>query len=264
MARSTSSLVLQLLCLLLIAGTLRPALAQGDDANQKKARAKIDAMIAAMGGPQWISLVSQMQEGRTSAFYQGKPTGATALFYEVQKFPDQLRVELNKKRDVIEIFSGPDAWEVTYKGKKEIPKDQLQDLMRRREHSIRTVVTTWLKDPKTILIDGGQNLVERHLTDQVTIINGENDNVTIQLDAETHLPLRRTYEWRDPVYKDKNADAEEYENYRLIDGLPTAFTITRFHNDDMTNQRFLTNAAYNIPLTPDLFDPDQAAGKLKK
>jgi hypothetical protein len=254
----------RLLCLLVIAATLVPARAQNDDANQKKAKAAVDAMIAALGGSRWLTLSSSMQEGRTSGFYQGKPTGATSLFYEVQQFPDMTRVELGKKRDVFEIISGNNSWEVTYKGKRELPKDQVQELIRRRDHSIRTVVTTWLKDPNTILIYGGQSLVERHLAEQITIINASNDSVTIQTDAETHLPLRRTYQWRDPLYKDKNTDAEEYDDYHTVDGLPTAFAITRYHNDDMTNQRFLSRAAYNIPLTPDMFDPDVTAGKIKK
>jgi hypothetical protein len=254
----------RLLCLLVIAATLVPARAQNDDANQKKAKAAIDAMIAALGGSRWLNLSSSMSEGRTSGFYQGKPTGATALFYEVQQFPDMVRVELGKKRDVFEITSGNNSWEVTYKGKRELPKEQVQELIRRRDHSIRTVVTTWLKDPNTILIYGGQSLVERHLAEQITVINASNDSVTIQTDAETHLPLRRTYQWRDPLYKDKNTDAEEYDDYHTVEGLPTPFAITRYHNDDMTNQRFLSRAGYNIPLTPDLFNPDVAASKIKK
>jgi hypothetical protein len=258
--------VSRLSVLLLIAVVFHPARAQNDDAvaNQKKARATLDAMVAALGGQRWLTLVSSMQQGRTAGFYQGKPTGATAEFYEIQKFPDQTRIELNKKRDVIEIITKDQAWEVTYKGKKELPKDQLQELIRRRDHSIRTVITTWLNDPKTVLIYGGQSLVERHLADQTTLINSENDSVTIQTDAETHLPLRRSYQWRDPIYKDKNTDAEEYDDYHTVDGLPTPFTITRFHNGDMTNQRFIYRGAYDIPLTPDMFNPDVAAAKIKK
>ena len=221
-------------------------------------------MITALGGPRWLSLASTMQQGRTSGFYLGKPTGSTAEFYEIQKVPDQTRVELGKKRDVVELITGDQAWEVTYKGKKELPKDQVEDLLRRRAHSIPVVLRTWLNDPRTVLIYNGQNLVERHLADQVTLINAENDSVTIQADAETHLPLRRTWQWRDPLYKDKNTDAEEYDDYHLVDGLPTAYTITRYHNDDMTNQRFLYHAAYNVALTPDMFNPDQAAAKIKK
>jgi hypothetical protein len=122
----------------------------------------------------------------------------------------------------------------------------------------------WLNDPRTVLIYGGQSLVERHLADTTTLINSENDSITIQTDAETHLPLRRSWQWRDPLYKDKNTDAEEYDDYHLVDGLPTAYTITRYHNGDMTNQRFLYHAGYDIPLTPDMLDPDQAAAKIKK
>jgi hypothetical protein len=258
--------MLRLACSLIIISALHPLRAQDPDAaaNQKKAKATLDAMVTALGGQRWLTLTSSMEQGRTSGFYQGKPTGMTAEFYEIQKFPDQARIELGKKRDVVEVISPDQAWEVTYKGKKELPKDQVQELIRRREHSIRTAMTGWLNDPKTVLIYGGQNLVERHLADQTTLINAENDSITIQTDAETHLPLRRSYQWRDPLYKDKNTDAEEYDDYHLVDGLPTAFTLTRYHNDDMTNQRFLSHAAYNVPLTPDMFDPDQAAAKIKK
>jgi hypothetical protein len=257
---------LRLACLLLIIFSLHPVGAQDPDAvaNQKKARATLDAMVAALGGQRWLTLTSSMQEGRTSGFYQGKPTGATALFYEIQKFPDQTRVELGKKRDVVEIISADQAWEVTYKGKKELPKDQVDELVRRRNHSIRMAITVWLKDPRTVLINEGQELVERHLADRTTLIDANNDSITIETDAETHLPLRRTYQWRDPLYKDKNTDAEEYDNYLPVEGLPTAYALTRFHNGDMTNQRFLSRAAYDVPVTPDMFNPDQAAAKIKK
>jgi hypothetical protein len=256
----------RLACLLLIIFSLHPSGAQDADAlaNQKKARATLDAMVAALGGQRWLTLTTAMQEGRTSAFYQGKPTGATALFYEIQKFPDQTRIELNKKHDVVELILGDHAWEITYKGKKELPKEQIDELIRRRNHSIRTAITVWLNNPGTILIYNGQELVERHLADKTTLISPENDSITIETDSETHLPLRRTYQWRDPLYKDKNTEAEEYDNYMPVEGLPTAYAITRFHNDDQTNQRFLTHAAYNIPVTPDMFDPDATAAKIPK
>ncbi len=255
-----------LACLLFLMATLRPLGAQDPEAaaNQKKARATLDAMVEALGGQRWLTLTSTMQQGRTSGFYLGKPTGMTSEFYEIQKFPDQTRVELGKKRDVVEIISGDHAWEITYKGKRELPKEQVQDLIRRRDHSIQVAMRVWLNDPGTVLIYNGQNLVERHLADQTTLINAENDSITIQSDAETHLPLRRTWQWRDPLYHDKNTDAEEYDDYHLVEGFPTAYTITRYHNDDMTNQRFLYHAAYNLALTPDMFNPDLTAAKIKK
>ena len=257
---------LRLACLFLILAALQPVGAQDADAiaNQKKAKVTLDAMVAALGGQRWLNITNTMEQGRTSGFYQGKPTGATAEFYQIQKYPDQTRIELGKKRDVVEIIAGNQAWEVTYKGKKELPKDQVDELLRRREHSIWTAIHVWLKDPKTVLIYDGQRLVERHLADETTLINSENDSIIIQTDAETHLPLRRIYQWRDPVYKDKNTDAETYDNYQMVDGLPTAYTLTRYHNDDMTNQRFLTHGGYDLPVTDDMFNPDVAASRIKK
>jgi hypothetical protein len=237
---------------------------QSPDASAQKARAKLEAMIDALGGQRWLSLQNIFTNGRVSGFYQGKPTGEIGDYYEWHTPSGQQRIEAGKKHDDIEIFTGNDCWEATYQGKKALPKDICSDAIRRRDHSIDVAVRVWMKDPSTILIDDGQTLSERHLTDQVTLINSDNDSITIQMDAETHLPRSRTFQWRDPIYHDKNTEREEYDNYHLQDGFPTAFSITRFHNGDVTTQRYLYRAAYNGPLPPDAFNIDAAAARVKK
>ena len=84
------------------------------------------------------------------------------------------------------------------------------------------------------------------------------------MDAETHLPRSRTFQWRDPLYHDMNTEREEYDNYHSIDGFPTPFSVTRFHNGDETNQRYVYKGAYNVPLPPDAFNINAAAAKVKK
>lgn len=246
-----------------LAAVPQTASSTGDE-SQQKARAALNAMVDALGGDRWLALTTTMQQGRTSGYYQGKPTGAIADYIELRKLPDDSRIDVGKKRDVVELFSGSQGWEITYRGKKALPADQLQDYIRRRDHSIDVAIRVWLKDPQTILIYEGQNLVERHLADQVTLINTANDAITIQMDADTHLPLKRTWQWRDPLYKDKNTDAEEYDDYHTVEGIPTPFSITRLHNGDVTNQRFLFRADYNFPLPDDAFDPDQVAAQIAK
>lgn len=235
-------------------------------ANEQKARATLDAMIAALGGNAWLTLKDESFVGRTSSFYQGKPTGGISDYFDYRRFPEQERIELGKKRDVVEFFLKDTGWEVTYRGKKELPREQIDDFIRRRDHSVETAVRVWLKDPTTIVIFDRQSLVERHLADQVTLISSTNDSITIQTDAQTHLPLRRSFQWRDPLYKDKNEEAEEYDDYHLVSGIPTPYTITRFHNGDMTNQRYLypDKSAYNTNLPDSMFDVDASVGRIKK
>jgi hypothetical protein len=255
---------LLVLCLLtLAAASLR---AQQDDSakNAAQARAALDLMVKALGGDAWLHMQNREYSGRTAAFYHGKPSGITVEYWEFHAWPDHDRIEFTKHRDVVQIYTGREGWEIIYSGKKELPKDQVEDYLRRRDHSIETVVKEWLKDPQTILLFEGQKLVESHMADQVTLISSKNEAVTIQLDSQTHLPLRRSFQWRDPLYKDKNEDAEEYDNYRDVQGFQTPFNITRFKNGDMVNQRFLFKANYNQSLPADEFNPDAAAGKIVK
>ncbi len=253
-----------LLAPLLCAQTPVPSVASAPTDNSKQARAVLDAMVKALGGDAWLNLQDTYYEGRTSSFYQGRPTGIVIDYYAFHEFPDKDRTELTKKKNVIEMFVGNQGWEITYKGKRAIPDKDRDEFLRRRDHSIEIAIRVWLKDPHTLLIYDGQKLAERHLSDQVTLISSTNDSITIQTDADTHLPLSRTFEWRDPVYKDKNVEVEEYADYHTIQGFPTAFSITRFHNGDMTNQRFLSKAGYNFPMPTYMFNPDAAAAKIHR
>jgi len=232
--------------------------------NAKQARSALDAMVQALGGPAWLNMKNQMRQGHIAAFFHGNPDMGTTDYWEFHQWPDHDRIELTKHRDVVEFYLGREGWEVTYRGKKAIPQDMVDDYLRRRDHSIETVVKVWLKDPKTILVYEGQHLAERHLAEQVTLISADNEAVTILMDVQTHLPLRRSFQWRDPLYKDKNTDAEEYDDYHVVDGFPTPFSISRFKNDDMIRQYYVVHAAYNQALTPDFWSVDVADRRIKK
>jgi len=238
-----------------------------EDASAKKARAALDAMVQALGGDKWLNQQVSYAEGRIAGFYQGKPTGATVRYWDWST-PTAERIDLtegkNDKHNWSQIFEGDHCWEITFRGKNPLPKDQCSEATRRRDHSIDAAVRVWMKDPGTILMYEGQSLAERHLAEQVTLLNADNDSITIQIDAMSHLPLRRSWSWRDPVYKDKNEDVEEYDDYHTIDGIQTPFTITRWHNGDMTSQRFIFKASYNVPLPPEGFDPDQVAARVRR
>lgn len=241
--------------------------AANDDAgeqNAKRARAILDAMVQALGGPAWLNVKNQMQQGHVAAFFHGQPDLGTTELFEFHEWPERDRVEVTKHRDVVEFYVGRQGWEVTYRGKRAMPQDQLDDFLRRRDHSIEVAVKVWMKDPNTILIYEGPKMAERHMAEQVTMISAKNESVTIQVDAQSHLPLRRTFQWRDPEFKDKNLDAEEYDDYHEVGGIPTPFSITRFKNDEMVRQYYLDKVEYNRNLPGDFWDVDATARRIKK
>lgn len=238
-----------------------------EDTSSKKAREALNQMAQALGGDLWLNQQNLYIDGRIAGFYQGKPTGATVRYWD-WRTPTDERIDLTEtskdKHNWTQIFTGKNCWEVTFRGKNPMPKDQCAEAIRRRDHSVEVAVRVWMKDPSTVLMYEGQSLAERHLAQQVTLLNADNDSITIQIDAMTHLPLRRTYYWRDPQYKDKNEETEEYDDYHNIAGIQTPFTITRLHNGDMTQQRFVFKASYNVTLPPDAFNADAEAARLHK
>ncbi len=240
-----------------------------DEAAQ--AHVLLDQMIAALGGPAWLNVDTARLEGRSASFYKGLPNPYQASFEEYFRcapFGERVVVVSKQgvfipttKRDVAEVWTAQNGYEVTFRGRKELPKLDVEDFERRRLHSIDTVVRDWLKRPGTLVSFEGSAMDDRRLVDKVSVLTLNNDAVTLALDHTTHLPRSRSFEWRDPLYKDFNTDLERYDDWHTEDGVMTALTITRYRNGDMTSQRFLTKVQYHLPLAADLFDPDRPLTK---
>jgi hypothetical protein len=246
--------------------TPQPVSPATDDAakNAAQARKALDAMVQAMGGDAWLNMKNQVRQGHIAAFFQGNPNPGTTKFWEFHAWPDHDRTEFTEHRDVVQFYLGREGWEVTYRGKKPLPADQVEDYLRRRDHSVEIAVKVWMKDPNTILMYEGQKLSGRHLAEQVTLISAQNEAITIRMDSQTHLPLSRSFQWRDPVYKDKNTDTEEYDGYHDVNGIPTPYTITRLKNDDMVRQLFIDKVSFNQDLPADFWSVDAAERRIKK
>jgi len=246
------------------AAPVQPA---GQTAEQR-GRELISEMVTALGGQAWLDRQNVQEQGRFATFFQGQPNGIITEFKLTRQFagpnrPAAMRVVFltergmilpGKKIDVVQIWTNGTGSEVTYKGKTTLPKDQVEDFYRSRAHSIEAVVRDWIKAPGVMIMDDGTSMVGRRMADKISILTADNDAVTLELDTNTHLPLRRTFQWRNTTYKDYDTDAEEYEDYHTIQGLPTPFTTTLYHNGEMASQTFLVDVKYNTDLPPDTFN----------
>jgi hypothetical protein len=240
-------------------GTLAPAqnaapsAAMASNPSAQKAHKLLDQMIAALGGDAWLNYTTREEQGRGYSFFHGKPTSAGTIFWRFYEYPDKERRELTKQRDVIYIYNGSKGYEKTYKGT--APEDQkaMDEIIRRRDHSLEVVIRQWLRDPQTILMYSGQTVADQQLVDVVSILNSKNDEVSIGIDINSHLPINRRYTWRDPD-KYKVEDEIVYGNYRSVQGIMTPYTITLKRDDEITGQNFLNKVEYNHTYNAGFFD----------
>jgi hypothetical protein len=223
------------------------------DPNTKKAKDLLQKMITALGGQAFLTYTTMTQEGRTYSFFQGRPNSAGNPFWRFWKFPDKDRIELTKQRDVTYIYKGDEGYEVTYKGTAAMERKELEDYLLRRKYSLDNVVRVWMKDPATLVLYEGSGIADQQYVEQVTLVTKDNDSVTIGIDPNTGLPLKKTYTYRD--YDGlKSTDYEVYAAYRPVQGIQTAHNIVRFHNDMQSGQRFLSKVEYNVPLDDNKFE----------
>ncbi len=224
-----------------------------DQQNAHKARVILDQAIQALGGNTYLNIRDISQEGRTYSFHLGQPNSVGTVFWRFYRFPDKERVELTKKRDVAYVYNGDKGYEVTYKGTRSDDPKTVTDILRRRRFALDWVFRHWLTDPGVALFYEGQAVADQKNCDQVTLMSTHDEAVTLFIDIDTHLPVKKTFSWRDPNDKQRNIEDEVYDNYRPVQGVMTPHTVTRYYNGDMSNQRFFTSIGYNKDLSDSLF-----------
>ncbi len=234
-----------------------------DQQNAMQAKAYLEQAIQALGGTAYLNVHNLQETGRAYSFFHGRPTSDGILFWRFVEYPDKERFELTQQRDIAELYVGDKGTEITYKGPHPVEKKALEDYLRHRKFALDTVLRTWLNDPKVALFYDGMAIAAEHQAVQITLINGQNESVTIYLDSETHLPLKTSYIWRDPVDRQKNEEDEIFGDYRNVQGIMTAYNFTRLFNGDMSASRFVNTASYNQRLDEAMFDPNSGYNPMK-
>jgi hypothetical protein len=248
-----------------------------EDEGSSKARTLLDQAIGALGGSAYLSYTTRSEEGRTYSLYHSQTRGPGVVYRRFYRYADKDRVEValergigvydlipfpipvpegksNKKTDVAIIHNGDKGYEVSYKGTEQEEAKDTRDYVRRRERSMEWVLRKWIREPGVAFFYDGTALGNANLADKVTITNSKNESVTLFLDTVTHLPVKKSFTWRDQTDKGQNVEEELYDNYKPVQGIMTPYTLSRYYNGDLVSQRFLSKVRYNDDLADTLFE----------
>ena len=263
----------------------KPAANLNDSDNAHKARALLDQAIQALGGQAYLSYQNKAEQGRYYPLYHGRTNSVGIPYNYYIEYPDKDRfevihlqayhmlifdvgnVQIKDKSDIVIIHNGLKGYETTYKGTAAQDPEDLANYLRRRQHSLEWVFRKWSNDPGVALFSDGVAVVDAKAADQVSLLNSQNDAVTVYLDQNTHLPIKTSFSWRDPTDKQKNTEEEIYDLYKPVDGIMTPHSITRNFNGEMSMQRFINTVRYNLQLPETTFaarvnyDPKQGPQK---
>jgi hypothetical protein len=245
------------------AAVSKPAADLNDSENARKARTLLDQAVQALGGQAYLTYENRSERGRFYPMNHGRTDTVGIPYARFFKYPDKDRfealhthgtVKITERSDLIIIHNGDKGYEISFKGTTTEDPKETAVYLRRRQHSLDRVFRKWMSDPGVELFYDGMAVVDARATDQITLLNNQNDAVTLYLDQSNHLPAKTSYSWRDPEDKQRNVEEEVYDNYRPIQGIMTPHSVVRNFNGEMSQQRFVQAIKYNEAMPDSLFD----------
>ncbi len=219
-----------------------------------KGRAILEAAIQALGGQAFLSARDVRAEGRAYQFGREQELSGMARFAEYEKFPDKVRQELGKDKDIIIVFNGEKGWDKDFHGVREYAADEMQRVLQNRVLSVEHILRYRLNEPGLTMRYVGGDIIASRPVDLVEVTDAENRVVTIAVEQASKLPVRREWSRRNPQTRVRENEMEVLGNYQKAGAILTPFYVRRERDGQKMFEVFLTSAAYNVNPADSLFD----------
>jgi hypothetical protein len=223
--------------------------------EQSAAKAKqiLDLGIEALGADAYLNVKDATCTGRLGTFdHAGQVTGFGS-FIDYTQPPFKERQENLPKRNIIQVYNGNQGWELDRGGVSDAPQVDLIDFQETVKKDLDNILRHRIHEPGMLFRYGGSDIVDLEPGDWVELIDSDNRTIRIAFSSATHLPIRKHVETRDAKSHMRSEEKEYYSNYHPIQGIQTAFQLTRDRNGLKIFQVFFDKCDYNTGLSDSLF-----------
>lgn len=248
----------------LAATTLASATLLSAQDAEVRGKKVIDDAIAALGGQKFLTMQDRIEKGRAYSFFHDQVSGlSVAKIYTRYIYvpPDRTGIDLGlqerdafgKNEDYYVLFRQEGAWEVTFRGPKELEKDRVQRYRDTTLNDVLYILRVRLHEPGIIFELQGSDVVENQPVDVVDITDSQNRVVRAYFHQSTKLPVQQSWVWRDPQTKDRDEEVTRFSRYRMTDGIQWPQQIRRERNGEKIYDIFSESVTVNQELTDNLF-----------
>ena len=221
--------------------------------SQAKALNLVNQAVEALGGSAYLNVKDVTCTGRLSSFdHSGEVTGF-GKFIDYAQPPDKDRQENLPKRNIISVFNGDKGWDLDRGGVSDAPQSDLADYKEDIQKDVDNILRHRVHEKGIELRYAGPDIVDLKQAQWVEMVDQDDRTIRIAFADNTHLPIRKTVETRNPRTRFKTSEIEYYSNYHPIDGIMTPFQITRERNGIKIYQAFFDVCHYNTSVADALF-----------
>jgi hypothetical protein len=221
--------------------------------SEAKARELIKEGVEALGGSAYLNVKDVTCTGRISTFDHSGETTGFGKFIDYAQPPDKERQENLPKRNIISVFNGDKGWDLDRGGVSDAPQSDLADYQEDTKKDIDNILRHRVHEKDIVLRYGGTDVVDLMQAQWVELVDSDDRTIRIAFADNTHLPIRKVVETRNPRTRFKTTEIEYYSNFHPVDGIQTPFQITRERNGSKVYQVFFDVCHYNTDLADALF-----------
>jgi len=221
--------------------------------SAQKAKDLLQQLIAALGGPVYLNVHDITCVGRLSQFgHSGELNGfGKFIDYAIPPFKD--RTENDPKRNLINVFNGDKGWVLDRGGVSDAPETDVAQFQSDIKIDIDNVLRHRIHEPDMVFRYAGPDVVDLIQADWVELVDSDNRTIRIAIAKDTHLPIQKVVDMRNPDTQMRTTEVEIYSNFHPIQGVETPFQITRDRNGIKVYQVFFDKCSYNTNISESLF-----------
>lgn len=241
--------------------------------TEQRGKKIIDEAVAALGGENFLKMEDRIESGRAYSFYRDELTGLSIakIYTRYLTVPPNKSGEVlgqrerqvfGKNEDSSTLFLENGAWEINWRGSKELPKDRVDRYRESMLRNIFYILRQRLNEPGMIFELRGAEVFENQPVDIIDITDSQNRMETVYFHQSTHLPVRQMYSRRNAETKERDDEVTRFSRYRLAPpGVQWPHQILRERNGDKIYEIFSESVSINQGLTDNIFALPEPGGK---
>jgi hypothetical protein len=240
--------------------------AQSTESREARARRVIDEAIAALGGAKFATLRDRTEHGRAYSFYRDRLTGLSRATiytrYVMRPEPPTAEPAIyvrerqsfgKDKEDYAVLFAEKDAWQITFRGARPLPKATVERWRDSTRRNIFYILRQRLGEPGLVAESRGSDVFENQSVELVELYDRENASVTVYFSRTTKLPIRQVYYRRDPIARERHEEVTLFSKYRESGGVTWPWAITRTRDGEKVFEIFSDSVLVNQNLDDSKF-----------
>jgi hypothetical protein len=229
-----------------------------------KAKELIQEAITALGGQAYLDVHDATCTGHLGGFGHSGDLSGFEHFIDYTEPPFKDRQENLPKRNLIEIYNGDKGWTLDRGGVSEAAAGDVKRFQEDTKVDLDNILRHRIHEPGMIFRYAGPDVVDLKEVDWVELVDSDNRTIRIAFARDTHLPIRKVVEIRDPRTQMRSQENEIYSLYHSVDGIETPFQITRDRNGMKVFQVFFDKCEYNTNLADSLFTKESLDERWQK